>query len=142
MPRPKRKKPKPRTKTGVGVLVISTKKPGKMLLVTSRHSKSWALAKGNIDRSLGPLESARREAFEEAGVRGRMSSVPIGSYIHHKSTGDVFRVRVFKMHVRTELAEWPEKKQRQRRWVSVRSALKLIANSGLRRLIGAQLPRA
>ncbi|WP_119271484.1 NUDIX hydrolase [Taklimakanibacter deserti] len=124
---------------GVGVLVVSNKKPGQMLLVTSRHSKTWALAKGQIDPSLGPLESARREAFEEAGVRGRMSSVPIGSYLHQNSAGDVFRIRVFKMHVRIELAKWPEKEERRRRWISARSALKLVANSSLRQLIEAQL---
>jgi hypothetical protein len=69
LPAPKSKnKTKLKRTLGVGVLAVSTKKPGKILLVTARHSKSWALVKGHIDRSLGALESARREAFEEAGV--------------------------------------------------------------------------
>jgi 8-oxo-dGTP pyrophosphatase MutT (NUDIX family) len=122
----------------VGVLAISTKKPDEILLVTSRHSRSWALAKGRVEPSLGPVESARKEAFEEAGVAGRMTNAPIGSFIHHKSTGGKFRVQVFKMHVQKELSTWPERKQRQRRWVPVKSALKLVSNPGLRRLIRAQ----
>ena len=122
----------------MAVLAVSTKKLGQILLVTSRNSRSWSLAKGNIDRALGPVETARREAFEEAGVRGRMATTAIGHYDHRKSAGGKFRVRVFKMHVREQLSTWPEKKERRRRWVPVKLALKLIANPSLRRLIRAQ----
>jgi 8-oxo-dGTP pyrophosphatase MutT (NUDIX family) len=120
-------------------LAISTKKPGMMLLVTSRHSRSWALAKGNIDHSLGAIESARREAFEEAGVVGRMATAPIGSYIHRKSTGEIFRVKVFKMYVQHEFSSWPEKKERRRRWIRIKSALKKLSSPSLRRVIRTKL---
>jgi 8-oxo-dGTP pyrophosphatase MutT (NUDIX family) len=122
----------------VAVLAISTKKPGKILLVTSRNSKSWSLAKGHVEHSLGPVESARREAFEEAGVVGRLATASIGSYIHRNSAGAVFRVRVYKMHVQDELSSWPEKKERRRRWAPLKSALKLVSNTSLRRLIRTQ----
>jgi 8-oxo-dGTP pyrophosphatase MutT (NUDIX family) len=131
----KRTKPDTRGQTQVAVLVVSTKRPGEMLLVTSRHSKSWSLAKGNIDHALGPIKSARREAFEEAGVLGRMSATPLGSYTHRKSAGGAFRVRVFKMHVRRQLSNWPEKSERKRRWVRMEAALELIGNPSLKRLI-------
>lgn len=119
----------------VAVLAVSTKKPGKILLITSRNSKSWSLAKGKVDRSMSPLEAARREAFEEAGVIGRMRAASIGYYTHHKSGGGTFRVKVFKMHVQRELSKWPEKKERRRRWVSVEATLKMISNPSLSRLI-------
>src|SRR5262245_11860094 len=122
----------------VAVLASSGKRPGKILLVTSRNSKSWSLAKGQVDRRLGQRESARREAFEEAGVVGRLATAPIGTYIHRKSTGGTFRVRVFRMHVRDELSRWPERNVRRRRWVTVKSALDLISNPSLRRLIKSQ----
>jgi 8-oxo-dGTP pyrophosphatase MutT (NUDIX family) len=121
----------------VAVLAVSTQKAGQILLVTSRHSKSWSLAKGRIDHALGPVETARREAFEEAGVCGRMTKAPIGYYVHRKSAGGKFRVRVFKMHVQKQLSTWPERKERKRRWVSLKLALKLISNPSLRRLISA-----
>jgi 8-oxo-dGTP pyrophosphatase MutT (NUDIX family) len=122
----------------VAVLAISTKRPGKILLVTSRHSKSWSLAKGRIDASLGAIESARREAFEEAGILGRLTTTSIGSYTHRKSSGGTFRVRVFKMHVQKQLSDWPEKNMRRRRWVSTETALKLVSNPSLYRLIKAR----
>lgn len=119
----------------VGVLAISRKKPGQVVLVTSRHSKSWTLPKGQIERALGAAKSAKQEAWEEAGLRGRMSTSSIGSYIHRNSNGEEFRVRVFKMSVQNFLPSWPEKNQRQRRWVSAKAARKLISNSSLRRLL-------
>jgi 8-oxo-dGTP pyrophosphatase MutT (NUDIX family) len=131
----KKAKPDTRGKDQVAVLVLSTKRPGEVLLVTSRNSKSWSLAKGNIDHSMGPVESARREAYEEAGVLGRMSAAPLGSYTHRKSAGGAFRVKVFKMHVRKQLSRWPEKSERKRRWVPVEAALDLIGNPSLKRFI-------
>jgi 8-oxo-dGTP pyrophosphatase MutT (NUDIX family) len=122
----------------VAVLAVSTQKPGQILLVTSRTSRSWSLAKGNVDQGLEPVEAARKEAFEEAGIRGRMASEPVGSYIHRKTVGGKYRVKVFKMHVRKQLSTWPEKKERKRRWVPVKLALKLISNPSLKQLIKAQ----
>jgi len=90
---------------------------------------------------LGFDRSGLHERFdvEEAGVRGRMMTAPIGTYAHRKSAGGKFRVKVFKMHVQEQLSSWPERKERRRRWVPVRLALKLISNPSLRRLISAQL---
>lgn len=124
-------------KTQVAVLAVSTSRPDKILLITSRNSKSWSLAKGKVERSASPIEAARQEAFEEAGVLGRMQSASIGYYTHHKTSGGAYRVKVFKMHVQRELTKWPERKERQRRWVSVEAALGLISNPSLRRLIRA-----
>ena len=121
----------------VAVFPVWTRKPGKVLVVTSRRSKSWSLAKGHVDPSLGAIESARREAFEEAGVRGRVMRKSIGSYIHRNSVGGRFQVKVFLMHVREELSNWPEKRERQRQWITVDSDLDLISNRSLRRLIKA-----
>jgi 8-oxo-dGTP pyrophosphatase MutT (NUDIX family) len=133
-----RRKPNKGKESLVAVLAVSTKKPDKVLLVTSRNSRSWALAKGHVERPLGAVESARREAFEEAGVTGRLATASIGSYIHRKSAGDSFRVRVFKMHVQEQFSSWPERKERHRRWVPVKAALKLVSNPSLRRFIKAQ----
>jgi 8-oxo-dGTP pyrophosphatase MutT (NUDIX family) len=129
---------KKRKKHQVAVLAVSRKRAGQILLVTSRHSRSWSLAKGNIDAA-SPVEAARREAFEEAGVRGRMATKPIGYYVHRKSGGGKFRVSVFKMHVQEQLSTWPEKRERHRRWVAVKVAVKLVSNPSLKRLIKAQL---
>lgn len=49
-----------------------------MLLVTSRTRRRWILPKGKIARGLMASCSAECEAYEEAGVTGRIASEPIG----------------------------------------------------------------
>ena len=48
------------------------KKNGKLeiLLITSIRKKKWIIPKGFIEFNLSPFESAKKEAFEEAGVIG------------------------------------------------------------------------
>jgi 8-oxo-dGTP pyrophosphatase MutT (NUDIX family) len=41
-----------------------------VLLVTSIKKKKWIIPKGFIEYNMSPFQSAKKEAFEEAGVRG------------------------------------------------------------------------
>src|SRR5262249_32651877 len=45
----------------------------RVLLVTSRGSGRWLIPKGNIDPGLTPAEAAAKEAYEEGGIRGRIT---------------------------------------------------------------------
>ena len=106
----------------------------RLLLVTSRRKKHWVVPKGIIEPHLSAPESAAREAWEEAGIRGRVRPQPIGEYEYDK-WGGTCHVRVFLLEVEEELAEWPEAFFRERRWVSVEEAAELVDQAGLRRLI-------
>lgn len=105
-----------------------------ILLVTSNTRKRWILPKGNIEPHLGPLESARREAFEEAGVRGRVQRLSFGSY-HHRSSSGITLVEVYLMEVSEVLEHWPEENQRIREWMSLAHAYDRVLEEGLRRLL-------
>lgn len=105
-----------------------------VLLVTSNTRKRWIIPKGNIEPQLGRLESARREAFEEAGVRGRIQSMCFGSYRHTSSTGPTL-VEVYVMEVEQVLDRWPEKGLREREWMLLRYAHDRILEDGLRSLL-------
>lgn len=105
-----------------------------ILLVTSSTRKRWIIPKGNIEPHLNALESARKEAFEEAGVRGRVRGTPFGSYLHD-TAGTPTEVEVFLMEVEHVLSKWPEEQQREREWVTVATAFERILESGLKRLI-------
>ncbi|HWU55015.1 MAG TPA: NUDIX hydrolase, partial [Rhizomicrobium sp.] len=59
-----------------------------ILLVTSLSSKRWILPKGWLEPELTPAENAAREAFEEAGVTGRIDPRPVGSYYYLKDKKD------------------------------------------------------
>lgn len=53
------------------------------LLVNTSAGK-WTFPKGRIDPELSGSESAEREAFEEAGARGRIDEMHFSSYIDTK----------------------------------------------------------
>ena len=59
-----------------------------ILLVTSRQTGRWVVPKGNLMIGKTPHEAAAIEAEEEAGVRGRISPLPIGEYQYAKILPD------------------------------------------------------
>ncbi|MEX0822512.1 MAG: NUDIX hydrolase [Rhodothermales bacterium] len=105
-----------------------------ILLVTSSTRKRWIIPKGNIESQLGELESARQEAFEEAGIRGSIRRVPIGSYVH-VGTGGPSEVIVYAMEVQTLLNTWPEACDRRREWMRIQAARDRILEPDLQRLL-------
>jgi len=110
-----------------------------VLLVTSRATKRWIIPKGWPIKGLKPAEAAAREAFEEAGVRGRVGRA-IGDYVYDKyseSREEVApcKVRVFPLVVTRQLKDWPEARERKARWHSLTDAAAAVGNEELRALI-------
>lgn len=101
-----------------------------ILLITSRRRKRWILPKGIIEPDMSPQASAAKEAFEEAGVRGRIGTQALGSYKQEKWHGGC-HIEVFPFEVIEELDDWPEKTIRKRRWATPEKACELLANEEL-----------
>jgi 8-oxo-dGTP pyrophosphatase MutT (NUDIX family) len=55
-----------------------------VMLVTSRETRRWIIPKGWPQKGRTPHRSAAREAYEEAGVVGRVHSDPLGSFSYEK----------------------------------------------------------
>jgi 8-oxo-dGTP pyrophosphatase MutT (NUDIX family) len=53
------------------------------LLVRTRNGH-WTFPKGGVDEDATNAEAAAREAYEEAGVKGRVEHTPFVSYLHCK----------------------------------------------------------
>lgn len=116
------------------------KQKGKVevLLITSRETKRWVIPKGWPMPPLTDYNAARREAFEEAGVEGRMRRKKFGSFSYAKlgaKASLTIRVDVYLLEVEREKKTWPEKHQRKRRWFGVDEAAHRIQESQLRKLI-------
>jgi len=105
-----------------------------ILLITSNTRKRWIIPKGNVEAHLGRLESARREAYEEAGVKGHIQRLAFGTYRHSSSTGPTI-VEVYLMEVEQMLDVWPEQHVRVREWMTLRSAHDRILEKGLKGLV-------
>lgn len=103
-----------------------------VLVVTSSGSGNWVIPKGHIIDEVGPRESARREAFEEAGVEGEVGLELFGRYRHGN---DESLVDVFTMLVTAEAAAWPEQEVRQRRWILFSDVDTFVDEPGLRTLL-------
>ena len=121
----------------VGVIAYRTAN-GKVrvLMMTSRDTGRWIIPKGNIDAGVPPCEAAKREAYEEAGVKGAITSpIPIGFYTYFKklASGEArpTRVEVYLLHVTQQVKKWPERGERKLCWVSARKAVGLVEEPGL-----------
>lgn len=110
-----------------------------ILLVTSRDTGRWVLPKGNVESGESGPQAARREAQEEAGVSGPVGTAPLGHYRYAKRADDGRvqdrDVAVYALRVREEAADWPERKQRERRWFARAEAAALVEEADLAALI-------
>ena len=110
-----------------------------VLLITSRNSKRWILPKGWPEAGLSPAENAAREAFEEAGVTGKIEAQPIGSYHYLKAKKDgggmPCSVDVFALAVTKQSDDWPEKNARELAWMPVEQAMMQVSEPGVRQIL-------
>jgi 8-oxo-dGTP pyrophosphatase MutT (NUDIX family) len=111
----------------------------KVMLVTSRETKRWIIPKGWPMKDRKPHMAAKREAFEEAGVRGQIGKRSIGTFNYDKrlkSQATVScKVEVFPLKVRAQAESWPEQDEREGRWFSPDEAAKIVKEAELREII-------
>ena len=104
-----------------------------ILLVTTRNG-NWTIPKGIIEDNHTPQESALKESVEEAGVWGIVSETKIGSY-KYKKWGGTCNVQVYIMKVTKVFKKWEEDNFRERLWVPIEKAEKMIKKKKLVKLI-------
>lgn len=107
-----------------------------VMLLTSRETRRWVIPKGWPMKGRKPREVAAQEAFEEAGLRGKIiGKRPIGRYQYDKqlSPGRTVpcEVVVYLLRVERELKNWPERAERERRWFEPGQASELVLEDGL-----------
>ena len=112
-----------------------------VLLVTGRRSRRWMIPKGWPMAGKTLAEAAAQEAFEEAGVKGKIDPEPLGSFNHVKQSlvaGALeVSILVHPMLVERELGKWPEAGQRRRKWFSIEEAAEKVDSKELKTLLAA-----
>jgi 8-oxo-dGTP pyrophosphatase MutT (NUDIX family) len=109
-----------------------------VMLITSRESRRWVIPKGWPMPGLTPSEAAAQEAYEEAGLSGRVDPEPLGVYRYEKGLkerGLRTRVEVHAMEVYAQAPTWPEYKQRETRWFPAAVAAARVDEPELQELI-------
>src|SRR6056297_1437361 len=113
------------------------KKEPEVLLVTSSAGR-WILPKGWPMDGKKNSEAAMIEAWEEAGVRkAKVARKPVGSFMTNEERGPKSRpepclVKVFELKVSATKRDYPEADDRDRKWVSLSKAIKIVDDAGLR----------
>ena len=144
--KPKRKKQRDGTGTQFAALPFRITAGGlEILLITSRETRRWIIPKGWPIRGLRPRDVAAREAFEEAGLVGKIvGKRSIGSYHYSKRLPDnrdrLCRVKVFLLSVDSQLDDWPEKEQREQRWVDPVRGAQMVDEGGLAEILRSAFP--
>jgi 8-oxo-dGTP pyrophosphatase MutT (NUDIX family) len=110
----------------VAVIAVRPGEESEVCLIRRREAGKWGIPKGFIDQGDSPEQAALNEAFEEAGLLGRIRSRVVGVYRYEKWDAHL-DVAVYLMEVLEERRNWPEMGIRERRWCSLRKAGRLLA---------------
>jgi len=105
-----------------------------VLLITSKDTGRWVIPKGNIDEGEKPYLGALREAYEEAGVWGKVRKRALGYYSYVKDGAKRLTVSVHLLKVKTEADSFPEAKHRRKLWVHPWDAADLVSEPELKAL--------
>lgn len=104
-------------------------------LVTSRETQRWVVPKGWPVKGMPPWDAAAKEAFEEAGLVGTVEHEKFGTFRYEKRLSArcsaTIDVDLYLLHVEKELKDWPERRERERRWLLPSQAALLVQEGGL-----------
>ncbi|WP_299813897.1 NUDIX hydrolase [uncultured Roseibium sp.] len=106
-----------------------------VLMVTSKTTHRWILPKGWPIVSLRAHRTAAIEAFEEAGVIGTARKKPFASFRSHKGGKGGLKLRtkvlVYLVDVESTTDVFPERGERDVRWLSIEEAVRIAEDPGL-----------
>jgi phosphohistidine phosphatase len=103
-------------------------------LIRRKASKSWGIPKGVVDPGVTRRETALNEAWEEAGLSGRLLEKSVGRYEYEKG-GTTLTVAVYLMQVVAQEATWEEDSFRERRWTPFDDGTQMLKRHPVRRLL-------
>jgi 8-oxo-dGTP pyrophosphatase MutT (NUDIX family) len=124
------------------------KNGAEVLLISSRETGRWIIPKGWPMKGRSGAEAAAIEAWEEAGVTGLICDAKLGHFTYTKILKrDTKRqqaqpciVDVFPLMVTRLASDFPEQRQRRRKWFAPHEAARKVAEAELQALLAAFTP--
>lgn len=103
-------------------------------VIRRKERSSWGIPKGLVDPGATHEETALNEAWEEAGIKGRLLGAAIGTY-RYKKWGSKLTVAVYVMELLEQSPTWEEDEFRERLWVPFAEAVVLLADHPVAKLL-------
>ncbi|MFJ6328687.1 MULTISPECIES: NUDIX hydrolase [unclassified Rhizobium] len=117
-----------------------------VLLITTRETRRWTIPKGWPIKGLKPHAVAEREAWEEAGIKGKAKKKPCGYYTYLKRLADSRTipavVEVYALEVKEACNKFPEIGQRVLIWLPPVEAALQVPEPELKGLLASFNDRA
>ncbi|KAI5776604.1 NUDIX hydrolase domain-like protein [Geopyxis carbonaria] len=113
-----------------GVVAVSLDKRKVLVVESTNRTNHWVLPKGGYETDEArPEEAAAREAWEEAGILGRVTR-NLGEIWDTRSPSSMKPTKThtrtlyyfFEFMVEKEENQWPEMHKRKRRWLTYQEA--------------------
>ena len=126
----------------IGALCLRDSDKGPEVMMVKSSRGRWIIPKGWPMDGSTDAETAKGEAWEEAGVlKGKVSKAPVGGYLTVKRYDDgsavPCHVSVYQIDVRRTVKDYPEAGLRRRKWMPLKKAAKKTKDRGLRALLKA-----
>jgi 8-oxo-dGTP pyrophosphatase MutT (NUDIX family) len=97
------------------------------LLVQTRSNGHWTFPKGSAEPGLTHAQAAALEAFEEAGVHGRMEEASFTSYVRRSRRGAAGKEQAVSAHLcEVTRREAPPEADRNPTWFSAEAAKRCL----------------
>lgn len=119
---------------------------GEVLLITSRDTGRWVIPKGWPMEGHSLAHAALQEAWEEAGVRGKVGMSELGRFRYDKRQNSGFalpvEVALYPVEVLELTDDFPEFDERHREWFQPAQAAELVQETGLKSVLRGLAPAA
>lgn len=118
-----------------------------VLMISSPNRDDLVFPKGGWENDETVCQAARREALEEAGIRGNIIEKELGEWVFRSKSSTqsscsqkgACKGYMFPLEVTEVLDCWPEQASHDRRWVTVMEAFKLCRYDWMREALQAFL---
>jgi len=125
----------PRAQCVGAIPIVATERGPRFVLVTARgRSGRWIFPKGKAEEFLSGATAASKEAFEEAGILGRIFPRVIATD-HAIKKGEELVTHFYVMEVVQMANRWPEMHERERWLATAHEASEAVEEVTLKELV-------